>query len=502
MSEATEHAESSSDRASGEVGGVYSLRLGGQKETIVTSREVFEELCDEKRFCKHITGGIAGLGELLGDGLITARSHHEKWHVSHALLKPLMGPERIRDMFEDMKDICSQLCLKWARAGETTPLDVSSQFTCLALDTIGLCAFNHRFNSFYGNGGAHTIIKDIIDFLGEADIQSVLPDYINKWVRCGSVAKQKARIRRCRDLLSEVIKHRRENPSTGNDVLTSMLNARDPKTGERWSDEFILDNVVTFITAGKETTAGLLAFALGYLLENKAAMQKARDEVDRVVGQDSITLEHLRQLPFVEAVLRETLRLQPISPGMYLLGYRGDEVLAKKYLVKHGDPIFVVLHAVQRDTTVYGEDADEFRPERMGKDGFSKLPNGAWKAFGNGARACIGRAFAWQEAMLVGLAPHTPKLLYVFAYYETTRPWPRSSRALRLSKTTQTTESSTYRHSPSNRLRSAYECACAVAGVLLTLPKSCTLRASPWASRWRQIPHQVRPWNSPASNRK
>jgi cytochrome P450/NADPH-cytochrome P450 reductase len=81
-----------------------------------------------------------------------------------------------------------------------------------------------------------------------------------------------------------------------------------------------------------------------------------------------------------------------------------DTVLGGKYPVKAGAPLLALLPTIHRDPIAYGEDAEEFRPERMLDEEFDRrnteFPN-CWKPFGNGMRACIGRPFAWQEALLV-----------------------------------------------------------------------------------------------------
>ena len=100
-----------------------------------------------------------------------------------------------------------------------------------------------------------------------------------------------------------------------------------------------------------------------------------------------------------QACLRETLRLYPTAPA-FTLRAKSDQVLAEKYLIKEGQCISVLLAKFHRDPEVYGPDAEKFRPERMYKEAFNALPPNAWKPFGNGKRACIGRSFAWQEAIL------------------------------------------------------------------------------------------------------
>lgn len=96
------------------------------------------------------------------------------------------------------------------------------------------------------------------------------------------------------------------------------------------------------------------------------------------------------------------MRLSSGIPGFSVEAYE-DTLLAGKFLVRKGEPITALLSKAHLDPVVFGEDALEFKPDRMSDENFERLnkefPN-CWKPFGNGKRACIGRPFAWQEALL------------------------------------------------------------------------------------------------------
>jgi cytochrome P450/NADPH-cytochrome P450 reductase len=138
------------------------------------------------------------------------------------------------------------------------------------------------------------------------------------------------------------------------------------------------------------------------LLKNPSTYQKVQQEVDQVIGRERIEVEHVTKLPYTVSVLRETLRLSSGIPAFSVEAYE-DTLLAGKYLVRKGEPVTAFLAKAHVDPVVYGEDALEFKPERMSDENFERLnkefPN-CWKPFGNGKRACIGRPFAWQEALL------------------------------------------------------------------------------------------------------
>ena len=95
-----------------------------------------------------------------------------------------------------------------------------------------------------------------------------------------------------------------------------MINGKDQETGYQLSDENIRYQMVTFLIAGHETTSGLLSFTLYYLLKNlHETLQKAQAEVDQY---SEITVDILTKLKYIDAVLKETLRLQPTAPGCLL----------------------------------------------------------------------------------------------------------------------------------------------------------------------------------------
>lgn len=168
-----------------------------------------------------------------------------------------------------------------------------------------------------------------------------------------------------------------------------------------------------------------MSFLFFQLMANPHALQEAQREVDEVIGSGPVKIDHLPKLLYITACLRETLRLTPTIPGT-VVGPLPDTkenpitIGGGKYFVKPGSKFTMLLAKVQRDPKIYGEDADKFRPERMLDEQFNKLPKNAWKVshprildhlaswltrgllqpFGNGSRACIGRGFAWQEAML------------------------------------------------------------------------------------------------------
>lgn len=269
---------------------------------------------------------------------------------------------------------------------------------------------DYRFNSFYTDD-EHPFIAAMVSFLKYADVRTKRPSWMRSFYSSDET-KWKSDIAYMRNLSAELVQQRRDNPKESKDLLNAMINGKDPKTGNMLPDESIVDNMITFLIAGHETTSGMLSYCFYCLLKNPDAYRRAQEEVDRVIGKDSIQYQHLSRLPYITAVLRETARLFATAPAFTLTPRSPQgEVIGGKYFVAQGEPAVIILHNVHRDPAVYGDDAEDFKPERMLDENFEKLPPNSWKPFGNGSRGCIGRPFAWQEMMLV-----LPMLLQYFNF--------------------------------------------------------------------------------------
>ncbi|EJU05216.1 cytochrome P450 [Dacryopinax primogenitus] len=204
------------------------------------------------------------------------------------------------------------------------------------------------------------------------------------------------------EVVDEVIAHRKTHPLTGSrDLLSLMLEGKDFMTGRGLSDTNIRYQLLTFLAAGHETTSGLLSFALYHLLSNPQAYAALQKEVDTVLSDNPLTVDHLSKLPYTNAVLRETLRLNSPALGMVVTSFNHTELLCGEYEVRKGWPLLLDFYGLHRDPAVWGDDAESFRPERMLDDKINTLPPNSWKPFGNGARGCIGRALALQESVMM-----------------------------------------------------------------------------------------------------
>ena len=381
-------------------GPIYKLTIFGKDMYVVSSQELVDELSDEARFQKRIHGPLKEIRAFAGDGLFTAYNSEPNWAKAHRLLMPAFGPLGVRSMFDRMVDVANQMFVKWERFGPGAVIDVADNMTRLTLDTIALCAFDYRFNSFYQNE-MHPFVAAMVDALDEAGQRGRRPELLSN-LMVSRKRKYEADQVVLAKVAEQLIAERRQDPKglEKKDLLNVMLNGVDSVTGEKLSDENIRYQMVTFLIAGHETTSGLLSFATYLLLKNPAILMKAQKIVDDVLGDEMPRVEHLAQLRYIEQVLMETLRLWPTAPA-FAVKPTADTVLGGRYPLTPRDTLLVLQPMLHRDPAVWGDDAERFEPDRFATENAEKLPPNAWKPFGNGARACIGRPFAMQEAQLV-----------------------------------------------------------------------------------------------------
>jgi cytochrome P450 / NADPH-cytochrome P450 reductase len=155
-------------------GPIFRLSLGGRLLTFLGSQELVNEVCDESRFGTKISRALQMVRDFAGDGLFTAESREPNWAKAHRLLMPAFGPLGLRAMFDGMKDIAEQMLTRWERFGESAVIDVADNMTRLTLDTIALCAFDYRFNSFYQNE-MHPFVAAMVGALAEAGARARRP---------------------------------------------------------------------------------------------------------------------------------------------------------------------------------------------------------------------------------------------------------------------------------------------------------------------------------------
>jgi cytochrome P450/NADPH-cytochrome P450 reductase len=384
-------------------GPIYWLDMLGKPLIVVSGFSLVDELCDETRFDKSVRGPLRRLRSFVGDGLFTAYTQEPNWAKAHNVLLPAFSQRAMQSYHPLMLDIAEQLMLRWERLNPDDEIDVTRDMTSLTLDTIGLCGFDYRFNSFYRERN-HPLVDAMVTALGLSMETRGLP--LENVLHKDRERKLRASSRLMSEQVDRIIQERRasgEDLATKRDLLSYMLLGVDKSTGERLDDVNIRYQVLTFLIAGHETTSGLLSFALYFLLNNPEALATASQEVDRVLGPDPTvkpTYAQIGQLGYVAQVLKESLRLWPTAPTFAVYPYQ-DTAIGGRYELKKNQHVVVLVPMLHRDPSVWGDGAERFDPDHFSRQAEQTRPPNAYKPFGNGQRACIGRQFAMQEATLV-----------------------------------------------------------------------------------------------------
>lgn len=399
-----------------EYGEIFQLDLPLGRLIVASGPELVAELCDESRWDKALGQGLLLIRKGIGDGLFTAYTHEPNWQKAHNILMPTFSHQAMKAYVPSMLDIAEQLMESLEKAGDNE-VDVPDEMTRLTLDTIGLCGFSVRFNSFHSKE-MHPFVQAMMENLNGQQAIAARPQAISKLM-----IGEKRRMRAAQDLMKktvqDIIDERRQSGQEGSDLLQFMLTGVDKKSGEGLPDTNIVAQCITFLVAGHETTSGLLSFAVHYLLKNPALLQRAHDEVDRVLGPDrkaQPTFEQINSLHFIEQVLKETLRLWPTAPAFNRAPEK-DSLLGGRYEIPARQQVLVLIPALHRHPSVW-PDPERFDPDRFLPNNEANRPANVFLPFGTGARACIGRQFAMQEAKLVlGMLLHRFDLVD-FAHYQ------------------------------------------------------------------------------------
>lgn len=379
-----------------ELGPIYELMFGTDHRLIViTGTELAREVWDESRFGKHVAVPLKKLREITGDALFGAYNTEPVWGIAHRVLTPGFVKSAMSIYHPAMIASIEAMFDYWEEVGPR--VNLTQDLNSLTFELIGRAGFSTSFSAF-----AHGADTDLHPFLTQ----------LNRamwWISTSSNSTPTARARLEKqhgqqykdDLVAlheyglELARTRAAQPRQGpKDLLDLMLTTVDPETGEKLPDDNISYQVVSFLLAGQETTAGTLGFALHYLMQQPDIGERVRAEVQEVCGDGPIAYEQVAKLRYTRAVVDESLRLWPSAPG-YFRAAREDTELGGRWPVRANEPIFVLSLGLHRNddwTDPLTFDPDRFMPGAPAK--------GPYRPFGVGPRACIGRQFALHEAVL------------------------------------------------------------------------------------------------------
>merc|ERR1719329_228048 len=379
----------------------FYIDIMGMSMICLTEFDAVEELItnDPKRFTKDFTKVPTAniTEEIFGKGLFFASTDDEKWVLAHNILKAPFSVKGVRTLMPMMNEQADLLmkCLK-REVGYGGVCHIDHWVTKMAFETIAVCATGTSFGSFDDDQDAPFVTAMNALLTGFEPLLTCPPKLWNIFFR-KELAKIRADAKICRDTCIDVVQKRRAGETHHTvgtkDLLDKMLGDKDRKTGKKMTDDMIVDNVLTFLFAGQDSTAAAMATTLCFLHANPRCKEKLLREIDSIVGDGELEWDHLSELHYLDWCIKESLRLVPPAAGVARAA-NGPQLLRNKWRVPDKAVCFVGIMALHYDKKLWGEDACDFRPERWENGPPHKY---AFLPFASGPQACTGREFTLVE---------------------------------------------------------------------------------------------------------
>ncbi|KAJ5761253.1 hypothetical protein N7520_008409 [Penicillium odoratum] len=383
-------------------GPIFKINVLGHQLVFICSVALLEEVCDQTRFRKCVTGPVVEIRYSVHNSLFTAYDDEKSWGIAHRIMMPHLTQEATDTTYNDMMEVVPDLTKKWS-AGTKQRVKASDDLDLILVASCMKCFFNERVEVLGEKTETQKKAWGLVQAFEGATMEAMKrpsrPKVLN-WLYQSRFSSQ---TKTMRNYAADIVKGRTDHPELARkDMLDALLNGVDPESGSKLEASQVLDEIVT-IFIGAATAANLLTYAVYYLSKNPEALKKGQAEIDSIVGDGPIDLAHLKQLNYVEAILRETIRLSATAPGFNIEPIPRADPKDKtpvilgggEYEIPYNQPMIAILNAVNRDPAVF-EDPLAFKPEQVIGDKWDKLPAAAKKGFGNGKRECIGKLWAWQ----------------------------------------------------------------------------------------------------------
>ena len=364
-------------------------RFFGRSSFILNTPDAIRHvLVDNYENYTRTPAGLRVLRPMLGEGLLIAEG--KAWKYQRRTLAPAFTPRAVTTLVPHMLAATDDTIAK-LRAASNAPVDLREAMQRMTLEIAGRTMFSFGMDR---HGAA------LRDFVMEYGDRLARPHFLDlllplSWPSPQDFARARFRKRWTAFIGMLMAERRAAGKNQGappNDLFDLMGAARDPETGEAFTDAQLGDQVATMILAGHETTGTALFWALYLLALDPVAQDQVAAEVQAATVDGALDLDRLK---FTRAVVDETMRLYP--PAFLIArAAAGADTLAGLPVKKH-DVILIAPWLLHRHEKLW-RDPNAFNPSRFmtatPPDRFAYLP------FGVGARVCIGAHFALVEATL------------------------------------------------------------------------------------------------------
>lgn len=325
------------------------------------------------------------LAKYIGKGLLTSNGEH--WRVHRRMIQPAFHKSKLESLLGTMKSAIDQELDRIApnQVQDVYPLMSDLAFQVVAKSLFSRTDIRDRMNK----------LQEITESCQRMLIREMRQPYLNWWFRwSGMINKYLRRADEGRAILNTIVEERIASGSENDDLLDMLLNAQY-EDGTYMSRKQLIDEVMILFTAGHETTANALSFALFLLATRPDAQERIFEEARDIDYSEPIKLEVFKGLTYTKNALEEAMR---IFPPVYVIDrvVREDDQIGDLHL-KKGSLVLMSVYELHRFSSFW-KDPEQFRPER-----FSELAprdyTEYYYPFGAGPRMCIGNNFAMYEMM-------------------------------------------------------------------------------------------------------
>ena len=389
------------ERARAEYGDVVRFRVGPRTVHLVSHPELARTvLIKEKGTFFKIQEGTdrkVGLGLVLGEGLLTNRDR-DSWFARRRMLQPVFHRRRIATMAGEMVAAGQKLLARWEELyAPGDVFDVHEEMMRATLDVINRTMFGADVTGEAGRVGAAMTVLTRYAFAQASNPFSMPP-----WVPTHRNQEFHRALETIDSVVLGFIRARQAARDSGeqprDDLLDMLLEAEDAETGERMTDQEVLDEVKTVFAAGHETTANALTWTWLLLSEHPEAGEKLRAELDAVLDGRPPTLADIPNLHYTRQVFDEALRLYPPVPALVRRVIRATTLGG--YEIPANSRALISIYNLHRHPGFW-EEPTRFEPERFSPERRASHHDLAYIPFGAGQHKCIGNNFALMEGPLL-----------------------------------------------------------------------------------------------------
>ena len=317
--------------------------------------------------------GLDRVKILLGKGIMT--SEGELWKRQRYMMQPLFHRRVITEFAEVIAQANDRFIARWAglaRAGEL--INLTDEMSELTLEIVLRSIFGRdldRLSKELGGNPFEVVTREQV-----RDLQFAY------------------KFRSLTKLVAQLIAQRRASSEEHFDYVAMLMNARDKESGEPMGERELIDEIMTLIVAGHETTASGLNWTWYLLSQHPQVEARLHAEIDAAADLPAPTLTEVEALGYTRQVIDEALRLYP--PGWLLSRRTIDADVLGGYPVPAGANVLLPLYLLHRHPHFW-KDPEAFDPGRFAPEHEAERPRFAYMPFAAGPRHCIGETLALFE---------------------------------------------------------------------------------------------------------